>query len=184
MEVNLFNSFSFWNVTSCDSPDNVDSIDFTIFKNGSVRLHEHDATYAGEDDGGYHICITANVNACYPYFLLIWYKLAKLQGTLAVVIICTHKEEVNDESIAYSVFFAISIVFLAFTLVAFFVAPEMQNLQGKSIASQSAYLMIAYVALILTHLQVSTDEVFCKILGIKNAESNIFVSLSLMFSKI
>jgi hypothetical protein len=90
-----------------------------------------------------------------------------LQSKLAVVIICTHPEEISETSRLYSVFLAISAVFLSFTLIAFFVAPEMQNIQGKSIASQSAYLMIAYVATILTQLRVTTDDLlFCKILGI------------------
>jgi hypothetical protein len=85
---------------------------------------------------------------------------------LPVVIICTHEDDARISSRLYSAFLAISVVFLAFTLIAFFVAPDMQNLQGKSIASQSAYLMIAYVALILSHLRMTTDDlVFCKILG-------------------
>jgi hypothetical protein len=104
---------------------------------------------------------------CKAFALNLFYILInfELQSTLPVVIICTH-EDARISSRLYSAFLAISVVFLAFTLIAFFVAPEMQNLQGKSIASQSAYLMIAYVALILSHLRMTTDDlVFCKILG-------------------
>jgi hypothetical protein len=90
-----------------------------------------------------------------------------LQNALPVVIICTPAEDdVVIISRLYSAFFAISVVFLAFTLIAFLIAPEMKNIQGKSIACQSAYLMIAYVALILSHLRITTEDlVFCKILG-------------------
>lgn len=66
----------------------------------------------------------------------------------------------------YPVFMIISIVFLFLTLVAFFMAPEMQNLHGKSIACQSGTLMIAFIAFTVTYL-TSTDSsmVVCKVFG-------------------
>jgi hypothetical protein len=59
-DANLFNSFHFWNITTCDSPYDEHSQYFTVFENGSIFLLNHDITYP-EADEGYHICITANV---------------------------------------------------------------------------------------------------------------------------
>jgi hypothetical protein len=66
----------------------------------------------------------------------------------------------------YPVFMIISIVFLFLTLVAFFMAPEMQNLHGKSIACQSGTLMIAFIAFTVTYLAGSDSSItVCKIFG-------------------
>jgi len=64
----------------------------------------------------------------------------------------------------------ISIFFLFFTLVAFFLAPEMQNLHGKSIACQSGTLMVAFIALTVNYLEGRNNHMtVCKVFGeVKN----------------
>jgi hypothetical protein len=66
----------------------------------------------------------------------------------------------------YPVFMLISILFLFLTLVAFFMAPEMQNLHGKSIACQSGTLMIGFIAFTVTYLAGSnSSKTVCKAFG-------------------
>jgi hypothetical protein len=71
----------------------------------------------------------------------------------------------------YLVFMIISTIFLLLTLVAFSIAPEMQNLHGKCIACQSGSLMIAFVALIVNYLGGSHNSVAtCIVFGKTNLQ--------------
>jgi uncharacterized membrane protein len=81
-------------------------------------------------------------------------------------------EEQNQEQLKgfqfylYPIFMIISIVFLFLTLVAFFMAPEMQNLHGKSIACQSGTLMVAFIAFTVTYLVGADSSIaVCKVFG-------------------
>jgi uncharacterized membrane protein len=74
----------------------------------------------------------------------------------------------NIANIIKAVFLSISIVFLLFTVAAYFVAPKMRNLHGKSIASQAAALMVAFLALVLIMLGViKFESLHCRIFGLK-----------------
>lgn len=98
-----------------------------------------------------------------------------LQESALVVFVCMTDEEIDqiqNKSLdlkfkLYPVFMLISVVFLFFVLVAFYVTPEMQNLHGKSIACQSGSLMIAFIALTITNLLAGSDisEDGCKAFG-------------------
>jgi hypothetical protein len=76
------------------------------------------------------------------------------------------ENDVEIQFYLYPIFMIFSIIFLMMTLVAFFVAPEMQNLHGKSIACQSGTLMIALIGLTVTYLAGSSSHMsVCKTFG-------------------
>jgi uncharacterized membrane protein len=86
------------------------------------------------------------------------------------------KEDRNKQStstksrvvyILYSVFMAISIVFISLTILAYIYTPEMKSLHGKCIVLQSGTLAVAYVGFIVLHQTgASSHIVLCKITGI------------------
>jgi multisubunit Na+/H+ antiporter MnhG subunit len=84
------------------------------------------------------------------------------------------------------VFMLVSIIFLLLTVVAFFIAPEMQNLHGKCITCQSGSLMIAFVALTVIFLEISSSsDAVCKVVGmfwsflLNNGLLKYFISVKL-----
>jgi hypothetical protein len=71
------------------------------------------------------------------------------------------------KSYLYPGLMIISTVFLLLTLFAYFVAPEMNDLQGKSIACQSGTLAVSFIG--YTVVQLTGDIINntgCKIAGI------------------
>jgi type II secretory pathway component PulF len=67
----------------------------------------------------------------------------------------------------YPLFLLISATFLALTLLAFFLVPQMRNLHGKSIACQSGTLMIAFISFAAAYLRgfINISETTCKAFG-------------------
>jgi O-antigen ligase len=79
---------------------------------------------------------------------------------------CMDSQTTSNVSYLVPVLMLASAVFLMLTLVAFCVVPEMQNLHGKSIACQSASLMVAFVAMSVTQLTgADSSIVTCKTFG-------------------
>ncbi|XP_059489952.1 G-protein coupled receptor Mth2-like isoform X2 [Neocloeon triangulifer] len=81
---------------------------------------------------------------------------------------CKLIEDNSLRRIIYTALILVSALFLLFTLIAFLMAPEMQNLHGKNIACQSLTLMLGMIGLALIgfgNFENHANKTLCKITG-------------------